>query len=147
MAEVLCQVLDKKILPGEFVQMFHHEGHGAEAFFFGNVRNLNHGKKVLAVSYDAFVPLAEQSFKQICTEALEKFEQPTAVIRVIHRIGRLDVGESSIAIGVSTPHRDAAYQINRYIIEEIKKRSPIWKKEHYLSGDSEWVQGHALCSH
>lgn len=119
---------------------------GAETLFVGTVRNHNLGKKVLGVSYDVFEPLAKQSFREICEEALAKWG--TALdCYVVHAKGRLDIGGVSIVIAVGSPHRDEAFQACRYIIEEIKHRSPVWKLEHYEDGDSEWTQGCELCTH
>jgi molybdopterin synthase catalytic subunit len=122
-------------------------GHGAEqgaqVLFLGKVRATNAGKRVLAVSYDAFGPLAERTLGEICREAEAKCPGLTA--RVWHRIGRLEVGEISVAIVVSSPHRREAYEASRSMIDEIKHRAPIWKKEHYEDGETEWLQGHALC--
>lgn len=119
--------------------------HGAGVFFIGRVRNRNCGKDVVAVEYDSYIPLAIKTLATISHEAQTKFG--TARIEVYHRIGRLNVGEISVAIVVSTPHRDESYKISRYVIEEIKTRAPIWKKEFYTDGETEWLKGHALCQH
>jgi molybdopterin synthase catalytic subunit len=110
------------------------------------VRNTNHGRQVQAVSYDAHPALAETCFREICQEASGRWGE-TLQVALIHRVGRLEVGEISVSIAIGLPHRDEAYQASRYVIEELKKRAPIWKKEHYIDGESEWLQGHALCSH
>lgn len=119
---------------------------GAETLFVGTVRDLNQGKKVLGVSYDVFEPLAKQSFSDICIEAQEKWGQKLSLY-VVHSKGRLPVGGVSIVIAVGSPHRDEAFKACRYVIEQIKHRSPIWKLEHYADGDSEWTQGCELCTH
>ena len=119
---------------------------GAESLFVGTVRELNQGKDVLGVSYDVFEPLARQSFTDICKEAQEKWGK-TLSLYVVHGKGRLDVGGISIVIAVGSPHRDEAFRACRYVIEQIKHRSPIWKLEHYADGDSEWTQGCELCTH
>jgi molybdopterin synthase catalytic subunit len=117
---------------------------GAFATFTGVVRNLNHGREVTAVAYDAFVPLAERVLKEICEKALRN-HGGRGSIRVRHRIGTLQVGEMSTAILVCTPHRDEAFRICREVIEELKERAPIWKKEFYSDGETQWLKGHALC--
>lgn len=121
-------------------------GHGGQNFFLGRVRAQNHGKNVVAVSYDAFEPLACRVFQTLILEARAKWGQGI-VAQIMHRVGRLEVGEVSVWIGVSAPHRDEAYQASRYLIEQIKLRAPVWKKEHYENGETEWLKGHALCSH
>ena len=130
---------------------------GAETMFVGTVRNYNQGKNVLGVSYDVFEPLAKQSFEDICKEAQEKWGQASSIgqvsgrgtldLYIVHAKGRLDIGGVSIVIAVGSPHRDEAFKACRYIIEQIKHRSPIWKLEHYADGDSEWTKGCELCTH
>jgi molybdopterin synthase catalytic subunit len=120
--------------------------HGAGNIFVGFVRDLNMGRSVVAVEYDCFKALAEKVFAQIADEAREKWGSDATVF-IIHRHGLLKVGEPSIAIYVTTKHRDESYLASRYIIEEIKTRAPIWKKEFYVDGETEWVRGHALCGH
>lgn len=117
---------------------------GAVNSFLGVVRDTNHGKKVINVSYDAYIPMAEKVLHEIATEAQDKWVKNSAII-IHHRTGKLNVGESSVAIIVNTPHRDESFQMCRYIIEELKVRVPIWKKETYETGATEWLRGHALC--
>ncbi|HND86158.1 MAG TPA: molybdenum cofactor biosynthesis protein MoaE [Pseudobdellovibrionaceae bacterium] len=120
--------------------------HGAGNIFVGYVRNLNLGRSVTAVEYDCFESLARKVFSEIAEEAQQKFGSDTSVY-ILHRHGRLAVGEISVAIFVTTKHRDESYRASRYVIEEIKTRAPIWKKEFYVDGETEWVRGHALCQH
>jgi len=119
---------------------------GAETMFIGTVRHFNQGKDVLGVSYDVFEPLAKKSFEDICSEAQNKWGKELDLY-ITHAKGRLDIGGVSIVIAVGSPHRDEAFKACRYIIEQIKHRSPIWKLEHYADGDSEWTQGCELCTH
>ncbi len=119
-------------------------GHGAQTFFLGVVRDHNFGKRVVAVSYDAFAPLAEKTLRDICLEARGKWGAGLR-FAVVHRTGRLGVGEASVAVAVGSPHRAESYEASRYVIEELKVRVPIWKKEHYENGETEWLRGHALC--
>ncbi len=116
---------------------------GAVVQFWGLVRNLHEGRQVVAVTYDAFQALAESTLREIAREAEERFG-PDLGVAVFHRIGRLEVGQASVAIAAGAPHRDAAYRANRYIIEEIKVRLPVWKQEHYVDGQSAWLPGHSL---
>lgn len=122
------------------------DAHGAADMFVGTVRNHNLGKPVKGVSYDVFDELTLQTFNELATEARQKWGEKLNIY-IEHYKGRLDIGGISILIAVSSPHRDESFKACRFIIEEIKHRSPIWKQEHYVDGDSEWVQGHALCSH
>lgn len=122
------------------------DAHGAADLFMGTVRNHNLGKPVRGVSYDVFDALTLQTFRELGDEARRKWGEKLNIF-IEHYKGRLDIGGISILIAVSSPHRDESFKACRFIIEEIKHRAPIWKQEHYLDGDSEWVQGHALCSH
>ncbi len=136
------QVLD----PSEALAFVDAPGNGAGALFVGVVRDFNQGRSVNGVSYDVFAPLAEQNFAEICNEAQAKWGEQLRLF-VVHGKGRLGVGGLSIVIAAGSPHRGEAFSACRYVIEEIKSRSPVWKQEHYVDGDSEWVKGHALCGH
>lgn len=141
----MIELVETKIDIGSYLKQMDDPAHGACLVFSGVVRNRNHGRTVTSVSYDAFAPLCTQTFSEISDEA--RRHCPGARILLIHRVGRLEVGEVSVLLAVSTPHRAEAYQISRYVIENLKTRAPIWKKETYVDGESEWLQGHALCSH
>lgn len=143
---IWCIVTDKRISPIDVFELASDLSHGAQNFFFGAVRAKNLGRTVVAVAYDAFVPLAEATLFEIAREARSKWGESLKIC-VTHRTGKLEVGELSVAIGVSSPHRNESYQASRYIIEQIKKRAPIWKKEFYDNGETEWLKGHALCQH
>jgi molybdopterin synthase catalytic subunit len=112
-------------------------GCGGYASFEGWVRDLNDGAAVTALEYEAFAPLARTEGERILVEAAARFGVDHAAC--VHRVGRLGVGELAVWVGVSAPHRDEAFRACRYIIDEVKHRVPIWKKEHYRSGDSGWV--------
>ena len=112
---------------------------GAVLLFRGIVRNQNEGRPVDHLDYDAYVQMAEKTLAEIVSEARERWE--VGEVRVVHRIGRLEIGEASVAIAVASPHRDGAYQASRYVIEELKRRAPIWKREGYVDGESEWLPG------
>jgi len=120
--------------------------HGAFASFVGNVRDRNLGRDVVAVSYDVFEPLALKRLRTICEETRDA-HGPSVHLFVSHRKGRVAVGEASVVIGVSTPHRAESFAACRAVIEALKHEAPIWKQEHYVDGESEWVKGHSLCQH
>jgi molybdopterin synthase catalytic subunit len=113
---------------------------GACLLFLGVVRDRNDGREVSGLEYQAYREMAEQTLVSIVREASDRFS--TDRITALHRIGGLAVGEVSTAIGVATPHRGDAYEASRYVIEEVKRRLPIWKREHYVEGESSWVPGH-----
>ena len=143
---IQIRISETPIDPSELQRVITSPAHGAQVTFIGTVRNLNQGKKVKAVSYDAYVPLTEKILREICEEALSKWGQSLSMV-LWHRLGRIEVGEVSVALGVSSAHRDEAYQASRQVIEELKHRAPIWKQEHYEEGDSQWLEGHTLCGH
>jgi molybdopterin synthase catalytic subunit len=109
---------------------------GSDLIFIGRVRNSSQNKKVLYIDYDIYSEMAVKELNKIANEAGS--EHNLSRIIIIHRYGRVAVGESSILIIVSSPHRDSSYAASRDIIDEIKKRVPIWKKEFYDDG-SEWI--------
>ncbi len=119
------------------------EKNGAESIFIGRVRNENNRKKVQAVTYDAHEQAVIKSFQLICKNAQKKYDAD-AKIFLEHAKGYVIVGEISILIAVGSKHRDESFKICRYIIEEIKHQSPIWKKEHYIEGTEEWLPGNSL---
>lgn len=110
---------------------------GACVCFEGWVRNHNDGEAVTALEYESHAPTAVAEGQRILTEAVERFEIVTA--RCVHRVGKLDIGDCAVWVGVSAEHRGAAFDACRFIIDETKQRVPIWKKEHYTSGVSGWV--------
>lgn len=112
---------------------------GAVLLFVGVVRDHNEGREVGHLEYEAFAPMAERVLDQIVAEARARWD--TGTLAVVHRVGRLEIGEASVAIAVASPHRGDAYEASRYVIEELKKRAPVWKREGYLDGESEWLGG------
>lgn len=116
--------------------------HGAIDTFIGTVRNMHDGKSVTGITYDVHEALAEKVFHEICEEAQGLW--PDTRYYVAHYQGTLDVSGISIIIAVSSPHRAESFEACRYVIEEIKKRAPVWKKEHYVDGMSDWLPGHSL---
>ena len=120
--------------------------HGAVNSFIGAVRKSNLGRDVVGVSYDVFEPLAVNTLQKLCRKVCDSYGGKIN-ISMIHFKGRLEVGGISVVIAVSTPHRAESFEACRTLIEELKHQAPIWKQEHYVDGDSEWVQGHALCQH
>jgi molybdopterin synthase catalytic subunit len=110
---------------------------GGYAGYEGWVRDFNAGRPVTALYYEAYAPMAEREMARIIAEAQERFEIRHA--ECIHRVGDLVVGDIAIWIGVTAVHRGPAFDACRYIIDEVKLRAPIWKKETYADGTAEWV--------
>lgn len=114
---------------------------GGIATFEGRVRSHHQGKSVVGLDYEAYEPLALREGQTILTEARQRYDILHA--RCVHRTGSLAIGELAVWIGVSAAHRDAAFRACRYIIDELKARLPVWKREHYADGEIAWVHCHA----
>lgn len=114
-----------------------HAAAGACASFEGWVRNHNDGRPVRRLDYQAYAPLAASEGDAILEEAVGRFAVREA--RCVHRVGALAIGDLAVWVGVSADHRDAAFAACRWIIDEVKRRVPIWKNEHYLDGESGWL--------
>jgi molybdopterin synthase catalytic subunit len=127
------EALDPEALKGALVA----DSAGAYVGFEGWVRDHNDGSEVTALEYESHEPIAAKEGETILAEARERF--PVIAAACEHRVGRLGVGECAVWVGVSAAHRGDAFDACRYIIDEIKRRLPIWKKEHYRSGQSGWV--------
>ena len=125
----------------EFIKSF---SYGASIIFTGTVRNINDDKEVTGMTYDSHDELVLKSFEEIYKEAGDKLKIIDKAVFIEHIKGYVGLGEISIIIAVACKHRDQAYVLSRYIIEEIKKRSPIWKKEHYKNENSKWLKGNPI---
>jgi molybdopterin synthase catalytic subunit len=112
-------------------------GCGGFAAFEGWVRNHNEGHAVTRLEYEAFAELAEKEGARIVQAAIENLGVTRA--HCVHRLGALAVGDVAVWVGVSAAHRDAAFAACRFVIDEVKRRVPIWKNEHYADGESGWL--------
>jgi molybdopterin synthase catalytic subunit len=130
-------IVDRPIDPCALVAEVARSGIGATVLFVGTVRDTNEGRAVNGIEYSAYRSMAERELADIVAEAAERFG--LREIAVEHRIGFLGLGEASVAIGVAHPRRGPAYDASRHIIEQLKRRVPIWKREHYVDGTREWV--------
>ena len=110
---------------------------GASVLFVGTVRESNEGRAVEGIEYTAYESMAARELEAIVAEAASRFETDDIVVE--HRIGALAVGDASVVIAVAHPHRAQAYDASRYVIEALKRRVPIWKREAYVDGTREWV--------
>ena len=135
---------EKKLSIIEAENFISSHDYGASIYFTGTVRNQNDDKSVIGITYDSHDALVINSFKEIYNEADQKLNIKDKSVYIEHAKGYLNLGEVSIIIAVACKHRDQAYVLSRYIIEEIKKRSPIWKKEHYQNNDSAWLKGNPI---
>ena len=117
---------------------------GALIYFVGTVRDLNENKKVTGITYDSRDTMVIKSFEEIYKETETKLKIKDKAVFIEHVKGYVPVKEKSIIIGAACKHRDEAYNLSRFIIEEVKKKSPIWKKEHYTNEESEWLKGTSI---
>jgi len=114
------------------------DGDGAVALFLGTVRNHNAGRRVLYLDYHAYPGMAEREMERIEHDAAKRYG--ASRIAIVHRTGRLEVGEVSVAVAVASPHRAEATDACRFVIDTLKKRVPIWKKE-FFEGGAVWIEG------
>ena len=111
--------------------------HGAILLFLGVVRDVNDGRVVTAIEYSAYESMAAAELQAIANEGAQQFGSTN--VRIVHRLGELALEDASVGIAVAHAHRDEAYALSRWTIEELKRRVPIWKREHYVDGTREWV--------
>jgi molybdopterin synthase catalytic subunit len=110
---------------------------GAVSLFVGTVRDVNDGRRVSAIDYSAYTSMAESELASIIAEGADRFGVSAIVVE--HRVGSLAIGDVSVAIVAAHTHRAPALDCTRFVIEEIKHRVPIWKREHYADGTREWI--------
>jgi len=132
-----ASIVDGAIDPASLMDEVSSPRYGAISLFVGTVREVNEGRSVSAIEYSAYKSMASAELERILDEAVERFGISALVVE--HRVGLLALGEVSVAIAAAHPHRAPALDGTRYVIEEIKKRVPIWKKEHYSDGTREWI--------
>ena len=132
----MYRLTDKPIELNELLALVGDPGAGAVATFIGTTRDNNEGRSILSLDYEAYPGMAEQEMARLGEEVEEKWR--ITRMAMVHRIGNVPIGEASVIIAVSAPHRDDAFKACRYAIDELKKRVPIWKKEIYRGGEI-WI--------
>tara|TARA_B100001057_G_C22547728_1_gene832205 strand:+ start:337 stop:789 length:453 start_codon:yes stop_codon:yes gene_type:complete len=140
----IIDITQRKISLADAEKFIFSHDYGASIYFTGTVRNQNNDKSVIGITYDSHDALVIKSFEEIYQESESKLDIKKKAVFIEHAKGYLNLSEISIIIAVACKHREEAYILSRYIIEEIKKRSPIWKKEHYLNNESSWLKGSSL---
>ena len=128
---------DQPLDPGALKTSLADSHAGACVTFEGWVRDHNDGRPVQSLDYEAYGPLAEKEGARIVAETLARF--PVVRVVCVHRTGALRIGDLAVWVGVASAHRGAAFDACRTLIDEIKARVPIWKKEHYADGSTEWI--------
>jgi molybdopterin synthase catalytic subunit len=141
----VIEVTEAPIDTAALQQTLENPAAGGYCAFEGWVRNENDGEVVERLEYEAYGPLVTVEGEKVIAEARDRFGILGA--RCVHRVGMLELGECAVWIGVASKHRDEAFKACRYIIDEIKVRLPIWKKEHYVNGDSGWVNCERCAQH
>ena len=131
------RIINSAIEPDKLRQSLTDAAAGAYIAFEGWIRNENEGQEVLRLEYEVYAPLAVKEGAKIIAEAREKY--PILNAACVHREGLLELGECAVWVGVTSAHRDEAFAACRFIIDEVKVRLPVWKKEYYVNGDSGWV--------
>jgi molybdopterin synthase catalytic subunit len=134
---IRASIVRQKIVLDDLIGQAASPAFGATAIFIGTVRDENEGRSVDGIDYSAYEEMAELEMSRILEEARNRYSIESAIVE--HRVGELAVGDASIAIVVAHPHRGAALDALRYIIDETKARATIWKREHYSDGTREWV--------
>lgn len=133
-----ASIVREKIDPHQIVPPMERPGDGALAMFDGIVRNNSRGRKTLYLEYEAYEQMALKQMEELIEEALKRF--PARDARIVHRLGRVEIGESSVFIAVASAHRAAAFDACRWLIDTLKKTVPIWKKEYFEDG-AIWADG------
>jgi molybdopterin synthase catalytic subunit len=133
----LATLVREPIDPMTVVRAVSAPANGAVLLFLGAVRQVNDGRDVSGIDYAAYEAMAQRELEAIVAEGAATFG--SSDVAVVHRLGELAVEEVSVAIAVGHPHRDGAYALSRWVIEQLKRRVPIWKREHYADGTREWV--------
>jgi molybdopterin synthase catalytic subunit len=125
--------------PAALVEAVRRDESGAVALFYGVVRNENKGRSVQYLEYDAYPEMAIKKMKEVADEVRARF--PVTGVGVLHRIGRLEIGETSLLVAVSSGHRKEAFEACHFAVDRIKEIVPVWKKEVWDDGE-EWIEGH-----
>jgi molybdopterin synthase catalytic subunit len=139
MSAVYVVITDLPLDPADVLARVGDDADGAVLLFLGVVRDHADGRPVTGMTYEAYREMAEPVLHEIALETAGRLG--TERVALAHRVGDLAVGEVSVAIAVSSPHRAESYEASRHAIETLKIRLPVWKREHYADGDSAWVPG------
>ena len=130
-------LVTRPLRPADLLEEIARTPNGAAILFVGTVREVNEGRAVAGIEYAAYQGMAARELDAIVREAAERWDTPDVVIE--HRLGELGLGEASVVIACAHPRRAQAFEAARWMIEELKRRVPIWKLEHYVDGTREWV--------
>jgi molybdopterin synthase catalytic subunit len=132
----MIEIIKNKIESAKVIQSVITPESGAVNVFIGTTRNHSGGKPVVYLEYEAYEPMAIMKMKEIETEAYKRWD--IHEVSIVHRVGKVELGESSVVIAVSSAHRDEAFTASRFIIDRLKEIVPIWKREFFADGTVEW---------
>ena len=135
----MIALTDQAISVPEVLAAVQHERAGAVDVFIGTVRNHNHARAVVRLEYEAYTPMALKKLEELAAEARGRW--PVESLALVHRVGRLEIGDVAVVVAVATPHRAEAFAACRWLIDTLKQTVPIWKKEVYSTGE-EWLEAH-----
>ncbi len=129
----MFEITERPLDAGHIAEAIRRDEDGCVVTFVGVVRNHNRGKQVLYLEYEAYPEMALSKMREIAAEITARWG--LVHLALVHRVGRIEVGEASVVIAVAAPHRDVAYQASRYAIDRLKEIVPVWKKEVYADGE------------
>src|SRR5687768_10410632 len=133
----MIALTNNPIDPARMVGQVSSNDAGAVVLFLGTTREFTHGRKTVSLDYECYPEMAEKQLAELEAEARRRW--PLTACAIVHRLGHLELGEASIAIAVSSPHRQDAFEAGKWLIDTIKEVVPIWKQENWADGTSEWV--------
>lgn len=134
----MIRLTQEPIAYAELIESVRSNDSGAVVLFLGTVREMTGERRTLALDYEAYLPMAEAKLEELETKA--RLCWPIDKVSIIHRIGHLELGEISVAVAVSCPHRQDAFEAARFLIDTLKVTVPIWKKENWSDGTTEWAE-------
>jgi len=133
----MIQLTNEPIDSAALTEAVRSNSAGAVVLFLGTVREMTNGRQTVALDYEAFSQMAEAQLEELLAEARRQW--PIVNAGIIHRLGHLELGDISVAVAVSTPHRQQAFEAGKFLIDRLKEVVPIWKKENWADGSTEWV--------
>src|SRR5438128_1270907 len=136
-SNVMIDLVDHPIDTASLLNQVNSPAAGAVVLFLGTVREMTGGRRTVALDYECYGDMARKKLAELEAEALRRW--PIVECAIVHRLGRLELAEASVAVAVSTPHRQDAFEAAKWLIDTLKKEVPIWKKENWEDGTTEWV--------
>ncbi len=133
----MIEITRSAIDTGVILEQLNSRAAGAVCLFLGTVREMTAGRRTIALEYEAYPEMAERKLAELEVEARARW--PILEVVIVHRVGRLELGEASVAVGVNSPHRADAFEACRWLIDTLKQTVPIWKKEEWADGTEEWI--------